>query len=43
MDVFKATVEQHVGDSNATESDSMLVRANACNEKLVNFLLIPLQ
>ena len=43
MDVFKATVEQHVGDSNATESDSMLVRANACTEKLVNFLLIPLQ
>lgn len=43
IDVFKATVEQHVGDSNATESDSMLVRANACTEKLVNFLLILLQ
>ena len=44
MDVIKANdVEQHVGDSNTTETSSMPIRANACAEKLVNFLLIPLQ
>lgn len=38
MEVFKANdVEQHVGDSNATESDSMLVKANVSAEKLLNY------
>lgn len=42
--VFKANdVEQHVGDSNAIESNSMPVRADTSAEKLLNFLLIPLQ
>lgn len=44
MEVFKANdVEQHVGDSNAIESNSMPVRADSSAEKLLKFLLIPLQ